>query len=73
MNGLAGIRNINNGNKPTAAVRYQRQYRGSQWAVFDTHTGGIGKRHDDVTVIDTEVDRLNEAELDKALAVKGNA
>lgn len=61
MNSLSGIRAINNGNKPVAAERYQRQYKGNQWAVFDAHTGGWGKKDDDVNVIDARVDELNAA------------
>lgn len=59
MNGLSGIRNINNANRVTPAVRYQRQYKGNQWAVFDAHTGGFGFKSDDVTEVDARVDELN--------------
>lgn len=59
MNSLSGIRAINNNNRPVAAVRYQRQYKGSQWAVYDTHTNGFGFASDDVAQVDERVDRLN--------------
>ena len=66
MNSLSGIRNINqqlrDQSEDRLKTRYQRQYRGDQWAVFDSHTGGWGQRDDSVAVIDARVDELNNAE-----------
>lgn len=44
MNGLNSIRNINADAAKAAATseRYQAQYRGGAWHVFDAHTGGWG-------------------------------
>lgn len=63
MNGLSGIRAINNNNVPVKAVRYQRQYKGNQWAVFDSWTAGWGLKSSDVLEVDAEVDRLNGVPL----------
>lgn len=69
MNSLSGIRNINaqlrDQSEDRLKSRYQRQYRGDQWAVFDSHTGGWGQRDDSVAVIDKRVDELNEAEAQR--------
>ena len=62
MNSLSGIRAINNGNKPVAAQRYQRQYKGNQWVVFDSWTGGCSKPDADVHIVDARVDELNAAQ-----------
>lgn len=69
MNSLSGIRAINNGNKPTPAVRWQRQYKGTQWAAFDSHTGTFAPGFDDVIDADMDVDLRNlNHEAAKAVA-----
>lgn len=44
MNGIQGIRNINAAAAQAQATseRYQAQYKGDSWHVFDTHTSGWG-------------------------------
>lgn len=39
--------------------RYQVQYKGNEWAVYDTHTNGWGITHPDSKVIEARVDELN--------------
>ncbi|CAI3971342.1 hypothetical protein VAC51_00020 [Variovorax phage VAC_51] len=60
MNSLSGIRAINNGNRPVAADRYQVQYRGNSWAVFDSWTNGWGSQDSDHAIVSGRVDDLNE-------------
>lgn len=65
MNGLQGIRNINAARRGenVPALRYQRQYQGSNWRVFDSHTGGWGFQSANVQEVDDRVDELNYGEL----------
>lgn len=44
MNGLQGIRNINNtyAKASDKHERYQAQFKGSNWFVFDAYTGAWG-------------------------------
>ena len=41
MNGLQAIRNINAANNEKHE-RFQAQYKGDSWYVFDSYTGGWG-------------------------------
>lgn len=45
MNGIQGIRNINAAaaSKADNGERYQAQYHGDSWRIFDSHTGGWGQ------------------------------
>lgn len=45
MYGIQAIRNINAAHaaKSEPVERYQAQYKGNAWHVFDSHTGGWGK------------------------------
>lgn len=76
MNGLSGIRNINNNNRPTRAARFQLQGYGDGYGVFDSHTGGVGLKSKDASAVSKEADRLNlrhdEEQASKALAARDN-